>query len=156
MPHTTILGSWSRRDPAKRSRLVGCERTGGTVESQLIVESADNGAVEDLWQWLQQHDALRGRVRQVTEPAPEGRMGPVLTDTLMVALGSGGAGSVLAHALLVWLRRPRGVAVRLKIVDPRGGSIELDLDRATTAEAQAMLQSALSAPPTAQSADKER
>ena len=80
MPYTTILGSWSRRDTAKTSRLVGRERTGGTVESQLIVESADEGAVENLWQWLQQHDALRGRVRLVTEPAPEGRMGPVLTD----------------------------------------------------------------------------
>ena len=126
------------------------------MESRLIIDSADAGAAEDLWQWLQQHDALRGRVCQVTAPAPEGRMGPVLTDTLVVALGSGGAGSVLAHALLVWLRRPRGVTVALKIVDPQGRSVELDLDRATTAEAQAMLEAALGAAPTAQPANKER
>jgi hypothetical protein len=63
---------------------------------------------------------------------------------------------VLAHALLVWLRRPRGVTVALKIVDPQGRSVELDLDRATTAEAQAMLEAALGAAPTAQPANKER
>jgi hypothetical protein len=39
------------------------------VESRLIIDSADEGAAEDLWQWLQQHDALRGRVRQAQREA---------------------------------------------------------------------------------------
>ncbi|MBS2965927.1 hypothetical protein KGA66_22975 [Actinocrinis puniceicyclus] len=71
-------------------------------------------------------------------------MGPTVADTVAVGLGAGGAISVLAQALVVWLRRPRGLAIRLKVTRPDGITTELSVDRADdAAAAEALVRAAL-------------
>ena len=71
-------------------------------------------------------------------------MGASAPDAIAVAVGAGGAMSVLAQSLTVWLRQPRGLAVRLKVTRPDGVVTELSVDRAVDAtSAQALVRSAL-------------
>lgn len=68
-----------------------------------------------LEEWLVEDPDLRlcRITREVPEPRP-GEMGGI-SDVLMVALGSGGAGAALATSLSIWLRtRVDRVSVRLK------------------------------------------
>ncbi|WP_051837966.1 effector-associated constant component EACC1 [Streptomyces sp. NRRL WC-3742] len=59
-----------------------------------------------LWTWLRGERGLAGLVRAESRPPAEGEMGGV-TDVLVVALGTGGAGAVLAGSLTAWLRTRR-------------------------------------------------
>jgi hypothetical protein len=73
---------------------------------------AELASLED---WLIEDPELRQCTiaRQVPSPRP-GQMGGV-SDVLIVALGSGGAGAALATSLSIWLRtRVDRVTVRLK------------------------------------------
>ena len=55
-------------------------------------------------------------------------MGGVL-DVLVVALGSGGAGAVLATSVSTWLSQPRRADVKLTVTAEDGRHIELDARR---------------------------
>lgn len=79
--------------------------------------------VTDLWEWLRGERALAGAVDAVQRPPGEGELGGVF-DVLAVALGSGGAGAVLARSLTAWLqtRRP-DVAVS---VTTEAGTVKVD------------------------------
>jgi hypothetical protein len=78
------------------------------MEAQISISGGD--AVEEiteLREWLCGERGLAGTVRVVLRaPDPE-EMGPMF-DVLAVAVGSGGAATALARALVVWLqtRRP--------------------------------------------------
>ncbi|MGY2119316.1 effector-associated constant component EACC1 [Nocardia gipuzkoensis] len=72
--------------------------------------------------WLVGEDLLRGRARVVTSPPPEGALGSTV-ETLAIALAPGGAVTVLASALITWIRRQRG-DITLKVVRPDGASVE--------------------------------
>jgi hypothetical protein len=88
-----------------------------------IVDRPDE--VRSLLGWLRREDGLRGRVDlKHVDPPVDGQMGSVL-DVLTVALGSGGAGAVLAGSLSTWLtsRRPD---VRVTITGRHGREIEVD------------------------------
>jgi Effector Associated Constant Component 1 len=68
-----------------------------------------------LEEWLFEDPELR--TCRITRKAPEPRPGEMggISDVLIVALGSGGAGAALATSLSVWLRtRVDRVSVRLK------------------------------------------
>lgn len=115
------------------------------MEFRLAVVGPDHdAAIEDLWQWLHDQDRLGGRVRLDTGAAAPGSMGAAFGDTLAVALGSGGAVTVLAQALIVWLKQPRGVKLRLKVIGADGVTTELDADRLTDVEGT--IRAALQAP----------
>jgi hypothetical protein len=60
----------------------------------------------DLGKWLGEEDALRGRVRIVPKSISSTELGS-LSDTLTVALGTGGMGTILASCLKNWLRTRR-------------------------------------------------
>ncbi len=119
------------------------------AEIRFSVDGFDAEAAGDLWRWLSGVDELRGRVRLVDRPmsasqAAAQAMGPTVADTVAVGLGAGGAISVLAQALVVWLRQPRGLAIRLKVTRPDGGTAELSVDRADdAAAAEALVRAAL-------------
>jgi hypothetical protein len=84
--------------------------------------------LRSLLDWLRHEDALRGRVRAVQTPLRPGEMGGVL-DLLEVALGSGGAGAVLAASVSSWLSQPRRADVTLTVTAEDGRHIELDARR---------------------------
>jgi Effector Associated Constant Component 1 len=56
-------------------------------------------------------------------------MGAGGLDALVVALGAGGAGTVLAASVSTWLSQPRRADVRLTITANDGRHLELDARR---------------------------
>ncbi|WP_330266658.1 effector-associated constant component EACC1 [Streptomyces griseorubiginosus] len=107
------------------------------MDSRVLVEVVgdDDRAVEDLFKWLNLQDPLRGRVEAVGVQAGPGQMaGAGLTEVLAVALGAGGVGTVLAQALVVWCRQPRGSKVRIRLTGPDGRRVEIDGDRVKDAD----------------------
>jgi Effector Associated Constant Component 1 len=75
---------------------------------------------------LMDTDEVRGRVRLVAgEPQP-GELG-VLDETLMVALGQGGAFTAFATVLVAWLRRRVG-SVSVKLTKPNNAVLEVSAD----------------------------
>ncbi|MFJ4152737.1 hypothetical protein ACIP10_34905 [Streptomyces galbus] len=107
---------------------------GCAVEACVLIEAVgdDDGALEDLLKWLTQQDELRGRVHPVSGTfAPGSMSGAGVTEVLAVAVGAGGMGTVLAQALVVWCRHPRGSKVRVRLISPDGTRTEVDGDRLT-------------------------
>ncbi|MFD5433489.1 hypothetical protein ACFWJ4_15220 [Kitasatospora sp. NPDC127067] len=99
-----------------------------------------------LRDWLTAEDSLRGRVG-LLRPTPEpGHMGAVV-DVLVVALGSGGTGAVLARSLTTWLSQRRA-DVKVTITDASGRRVSVDVRRARDVEAVVREIGALVDPPT--------
>jgi hypothetical protein len=93
--------------------------------------------LKNLEDWLLEDPGLAGCpiTRPPSSPAP-GEMG-ALSDVLVVALGSGGAGATLASSLSVWLRTRVG-DVTLRVRTPRG---EAELTARNAKDAEAVIAS---------------
>jgi hypothetical protein len=94
------------------------------VEAQIRISGGDEvEEITDLWDWLRSERGLAGAVRGIRRPPGEAELGGVF-DMLAVALGTGGAGAVLARSLMAWLqtRRP-SVAVS---VTTEAGTVKVD------------------------------
>ncbi|MFJ4667464.1 effector-associated constant component EACC1 [Kitasatospora purpeofusca] len=96
---------------------------------------------ESLTDWLRGEPGLTRVTLTGRAPAP-GEMGSVL-DAVTVALGAGGALSVLASSLRVWFAQPRRSDVRLKIRRADGGTLELDAERVRAGDLEDLLRTAL-------------
>lgn len=98
--------------------------------------SSESGADElrSLLDWLRHEEEFRGRVRLQQASPRSDEMGGVL-EALVVALGSGGTGAVLARSLSTWLSHRRS-DVKLTIKNDNGRTIELDAKRV---DAQALV-----------------
>ncbi|MFC0438839.1 hypothetical protein [Kutzneria buriramensis] len=81
--------------------------------------------LRSLDQELAEADELRGHVRPVAGRGTSTELG-VVDSALMVALGQGGAATVLATAVITWLRRRVG-HVSVKITAP-GKALELNVE----------------------------
>ncbi|MFD7414829.1 effector-associated constant component EACC1 [Kitasatospora purpeofusca] len=99
---------------------------------------------ESLTDWLRGEPGLTGVTLTGRPPGP-GEMGSVL-DAVTVALGAGGALSVLASSLRVWFAQPRRSDVRLKIRRIGGGTVEIDAKRVRAGDLEAILRAALEGP----------
>ncbi|MFJ8435366.1 hypothetical protein ACIQ9P_29125 [Kitasatospora sp. NPDC094019] len=99
---------------------------------------------ESLTDWLRGEPGLTRVTLTGRAPAP-GEMGSVL-DAVTVALGAGGALSVLASSLRVWFAQPRRGDVRLKIRRADGGTLELDAKRVRAGDLEDLLRTALEVP----------
>jgi hypothetical protein len=105
------------------------------IELYGVGEATD---VADLHDWLRRERLLAGLVQRVRRPIEDGQLGG-LADILFVALGSGGAGAVLAQSLLTWLRsrrsdisltvRTKDSVVRLDATNLTSSDVLLALDR---------------------------
>jgi hypothetical protein len=93
----------------------------------IRVDGGDADDLRGLYGWLLDESELRGAVRLVQAPAAENELGGV-ADAVSVALGTGGAGTVLASALVTWIRTRRS-AVRL-VIERGGEKVQLDLETA--------------------------
>jgi Effector Associated Constant Component 1 len=92
------------------------------MKARIRVPGNDSGRdLASLHEWLRNEDALRGHARLARAPSDEEEMGAA-QDAIVVALGSGGAVTVLASALPVWLRQRRGsrIEVEVEVTDDAG------------------------------------
>jgi hypothetical protein len=80
--------------------------------------------LESLRDWLADAGELRGRVTGVEPPPPVGALGPVL-DSVLIAMGPGGAAAAFATALVSWLRH-RGGAVKIRVELSDGTAVRVD------------------------------
>lgn len=93
------------------------------VQVRLVGEPSALSELFSLRDWLVREREFRGRVDIVgPEPKP-GDMGQ-LADVLMVTLASGGAVSVLARSVSVWLEQRRST-LTVEIIDGDGGSMKV-------------------------------
>lgn len=90
-----------------------------------ITVAEDPDALQSLVDWLRNEDELRGRLR--LEPSSGGTGGEMggLLDVLTIAMGSGGAGAVLARSLSTWLTH-RHADVKVTVRGPDGRSVEVE------------------------------
>ncbi len=97
------------------------------MDAQIRVTDGTGEELAALGEWLGCEDELRGRVSTVRSPISGTELGSI-TELLTVALGSGGAGTVLASPLKTWLMTRRTTA---KItVESAGRSVTLDIQTA--------------------------
>jgi hypothetical protein len=87
-----------------------------TTISVSIVEGKTD-ELYSLFDWLQRSDEFRGRIRTLSRQAGPDEMGSAV-EILSIALGSGGAGAVLASSLTTWLQTRRArISVELVVSD---------------------------------------
>jgi Effector Associated Constant Component 1 len=80
--------------------------------------------LESLRDWLADTGELKGRVSGVELPPPVGALGPVL-DSVLIAMGPGGAAAAFATALVSWLRH-RGSSVKIRVELSDGTAVRVD------------------------------
>jgi hypothetical protein len=97
-----------------------------------VAGEASQEHLRGLRDWLAHEEALRGRLELRGDAPSPGHMGAAL-DVLVVALGSGGAGAVLARSVTTWLVQRR-VDVKVTVKSPDGGHLEVDVKRAADPE----------------------
>lgn len=100
--------------------------------------SADE--LRSLRQWLVAEESLRGRVRLVSGPPPEGTLGAGL-DALMVALGNVGAFTGFATVAVTWLKRRAG-RMEVKITRADGSTVVVSSDLVLPQTAQELRETA--------------
>lgn len=102
---------------------------------RLSVEGDDPvGGLEELQDWLALEPELRGLISPGIAAPAEGELGAV-TDVLVAAVGSGGALSVLAASLKMFLTVPRRSDLRIVVSAPDGHRVEVDAKRVGDVEA---------------------
>jgi hypothetical protein len=104
------------------------------VEIRISVADGDLADLESLDDWLHGEPELAGQVRAVGSAPVRGHLG-ALTEALIVAVGSGGAISVLAAALKSWLSLPRRSDVTITIDRADGSSVTIDAKRVAAGQA---------------------
>jgi hypothetical protein len=97
------------------------------MEAKIWISGGTGAELTALGEWLQGEEELRGRIRTVRGAIGATELGPVV-ELLTVALGTGGAGTVLASSLKTWLltRRPTAKI----IVESAGRSVTVDIQHA--------------------------
>ena len=110
------------------------------MDARIRITGGTGEELAALGEWLGNEDELRGRVRTIRGPIGETELGAI-TELLTVALGAGGAGTVLTSSLKTWLVTRRTTA---KItVESAGRSVTLDIQ--TVGEVTPLLEQILKA-----------
>jgi len=113
------------------------------VESRISVAGTDPaGELESLSDWLRAEPELVGRVRLVG-PEPDPIHLGALADVLTVAVGAGGALTVLASSLRAWLSQPRRSDIRVLIHGAGDRVVEISGERVDSSGVEALLREAL-------------
>jgi hypothetical protein len=104
------------------------------VEIRISVADGDLTVLESLGDWLRSERELVGRVKLTGQLPRDGELG-ALDEAVVVAVGSGGAITVLVSALArtlkAWLSLPRRSDVTIKIHRYDGTSVEISAKRVT-------------------------
>ncbi|MFJ3418294.1 hypothetical protein ACIPN8_18260 [Streptomyces sp. NPDC086082] len=99
--------------------------------------------VESLLLWIALEDELRGRVK-ADGLAGGSDLGAGI-DLIAVAVGGGGAATVLISSIGAWLQQPRKSDVVMKVTTSEGKSVEIDAKRVTIEQAKELLRNVLEA-----------
>ena len=92
--------------------------------AQIRIIGGTGEELPALSDWLGAENELRGRIRMLNSPINETELGAI-PELLDVALGAGGAGTVLASSLITWLKTRKTTA---KItVECAGRLVTLDI-----------------------------
>lgn len=110
------------------------------MDAQIRISGSTGAELIDLRTWLNSENELRGRVHIIAPPIEKTELG-ALPELLTVALGAGGAGTVLASSLKTWLTTRRTSATIT--VEADGRRISLDIH--TVKQVQPLLEQILSA-----------
>jgi hypothetical protein len=102
------------------------------VDVAIVINSEDARDLSDLFTWLGREDELRGKVHLQSRALAPGEMG-TLPELIAVAIGGGGAVSVLAGSLSTWLAH-RKSDITLKVTGRDGRTVELKAQRVTEAD----------------------
>ena len=108
------------------------------MDAQIRIVGGADGDLAALGEWLQGEDELRGRIRTVHGVIGETELGSV-AELLAVALGTGGAGTVLASSLKTWLLTRRTTAK----ITVKSGRRSVTLDIQTAGEVTPLLEQIL-------------
>jgi len=92
-----------------------------------VVSQQDDGDLADVSAWLEREDEFRGRLKYQQAEARDGELGS-LTDALSLALGSGGALTVLAASLKTYFAQLRRPTIRISIEDKHGRRVDIDAE----------------------------
>jgi hypothetical protein len=113
------------------------------MQAQIRVDGDSSPEeLRNLTAWLKAEDDLRGRVALTGAPPAPGEMGS-LADVVTVALSSGGAITVLAGSVAVWLRQRRSDITIEITAAGTGRSVKISADR--VADAEGLIRSVLDA-----------
>ncbi|MEU2735164.1 hypothetical protein ABZ656_06875 [Streptomyces sp. NPDC007095] len=114
------------------------------MRSLLAMDGSEGpDSLADLRDWLSDEALLHGRVHVPPSAPGAGELG-AWSDTLIVAVGAGGALTALARAVAVYVRQPRRSTVRVKVVAPDGTRTELTVQHAKNLDAvENLLRTAL-------------
>jgi hypothetical protein len=97
------------------------------VTVSVVGRDAGGEELRSLFTWLAGEDEFRGQVRLV-EAAPEAGTLGGWPEAVVVALGQGGAVTVLASAVIAWVRH-RTSEVTCMVSRPDGTSVQLTAAR---------------------------
>ena len=103
----------------------------------MLSVAGEPAELYELAEWLKQYPDLAGKVAAPADGAKPGQMGPAI-DALAIAVGSGGALTVLARGLVAWAanyRSQRGSDVHVQASRPDGAKLTVDLRNITDTEA---------------------
>jgi membrane-associated two-gene conflict system component 1 (EACC1) len=114
---------YGRRATALRHRALISR--GARLDIQIRMTRGDTDDLLALRNWLSDEDELRGHVRVVELPISQSELGAV-PELLTVALGAGGAGTVLASSLKTWLQSRRTSAKLTVQVGDRSVTLEIE------------------------------
>lgn len=106
----------------------------------IMVSSNDQRSASSLYDWLSGADELRGRLNLTRSTPRPDEMGD-LANIITVAVGSGGAATVLIGSLATWITQRRNAEVTLKITSPARRAIEINARG--TADVVALIKSAV-------------
>jgi hypothetical protein len=109
------------------------------VDVVLVVGSENSEDLPDLYRWLKQEDELRANVRLERRRPGPGEMGAI-PELIAVAIGSGGAISILAGSLSTWMAH-RKSDITLTVTGRDGRTVELNAQR--VAEVDRLLRQVL-------------
>jgi len=104
--------------------------------SVRLTESTDSEDLYVLCKFLADDPALSGRLDIATTPAKPGEMGSIV-EVLEVAVGSGGAVTVLLNSITTWLRN-RGTDATIRVSTPDGTTVEVATRRLRAMSASEM------------------
>jgi hypothetical protein len=113
---------------------------GAGVSISIMVSSNDQRSVSSLYDWLCGEDELRGQV-SLTRGTPRPDEMGALANIITVAIGSGGAATVLIGSLTTWVTQRRNAEVTLKITSRAGRVVEINARGA--ADVVALIKSAV-------------
>lgn len=99
-----------------------------------VLDDESGEGLQDLRDWLGQESDLRGKVTSVRIEPTAGQLGAG-SDALTLAVGAGGAVSVLAASLKSFFAQPRRSDITITVSGKDGSSIEIDARRVKDAHA---------------------